>query len=188
MTTDHHDDTPRPAQRPPFGSRGRLGLAAAALLALGGAAGAVVVAETRPTVTMAPATPVAIRALSSGDIVTVRGRVAEIFGNKVIVADATGRALVDLGREGDDRALVTVGETVTVQGRFERGSIHAAFLVGADARVLALAPLAPPPHGPHGPRDRHGPDAPPPPPPGADRGIAPPPPPPAGAPPAAPAR
>ncbi|MGI4731359.1 MAG: hypothetical protein ACRYFW_06385 [Janthinobacterium lividum] len=128
---------------------------AAGLLALGGAAGAVVVAETRPTVSMAPATPVAIRSLSSGGIVTIRGRVAEIYGNKIIVADASGRALVDLGREGDDRSLATVGEPVTVQGRFDRGFLHAAFLVGPDAKVVALAPLTPPPHGPHG---RPGPD------------------------------
>ena len=174
------DTQPDAAGRPPFGRRGKLALAALGLLVLGGAGGAVVVAESRPSISMAPATPVAIRSLSSSGIVTIRGRVAEIFGNKVIVADASGRALVDLGREGDDRQLVTAGEPVTVQGRFERGFVHAAFLVGPDNKVLALGPLAGPPHGPHG---RHGPDGgpdgppPPPPPPGVDRGPPPPPPP-----------
>ncbi|MEG3178994.1 hypothetical protein U1872_22520, partial [Sphingomonas sp. RB3P16] len=43
--------------------RNRLALAAAGLLVVGGAAGAVTVAATRPSVTMAPATPIAIRSL-----------------------------------------------------------------------------------------------------------------------------
>lgn len=134
-----------------FLPRRRIGLAlvGAGLLAIGGAAGAVVMAEARPSVSMAPATPVAIRSLASADIVTVRGRVAEVYGNKFVMDDGTGRALVDTGREGDRRALVAVGAPVTVQGRFERGFLHAAFLVGADTKVLALGPLAGPPHGPH---------------------------------------
>jgi hypothetical protein len=159
--------------RPHFRLNRPAGLAVlgAGLLALGGATGAVVMAETRPSVSMAPATPVAIRSLSSTGIVTIRGRVAEVYGNKFVMDDGTGRALVDTGREGDQRQLVTSNQPVTVQGRFERGFVHAAFLVGLDNKVLALGPLAGPPHGPD-----HGPDAPPPPPPGAD-GKAPPPPP-----------
>lgn len=170
-TPDNHDNEGRPPIRR-FSRRNTLVLAATGLLALGGAAGAVVMAETRPSVSMAPATPVAIRSLSSSGIVTVRGRVAEIYGNKFIMADASGRALVDTGREGDDRQLVTAGEPVTVQGRFDRGFVHAAFLVGPDNKVVALGPLAGPPHGPHGPRghDRDF-DGPPPPPPGADGNV-----------------
>jgi uncharacterized protein YdeI (BOF family) len=168
--TDSSNDMLAHSDRSRFGSRHKLGLAAAALLAIGGAAGAVAVAETRPPVTMAPATPVAIRSLTAGGIVTLRGRVAEIYGNKFILADASGRMLVDTGREGDDRQLVTPGEPVTVQGRFERGFVHAAFMVGPDNKVVALGPLAGPPHGPHGRRGPDGgPDGPPPPPPGADR-------------------
>jgi hypothetical protein len=155
-----------------FGTRQKLGLAAAALLVLGGAAGAVVTAETRPSVAMAPATPVAIRSLSSSGIVTVRGRVAEVYGNKFILDDSSGRALVDTGREGEG-GLVKAGEPVTVQGRFDRGFVHAAFLVGPDNKVQALGPLVGSPHGPHGGPEA-GPGAPPPPPLGADR--APPPP------------
>ena len=135
-----------------FGRRPYLALAAAGLLAAGGAVGAIGVAATRPSVTMAPATPVAIRSLSSNGIVTVRGRVAEEFGNKFILADASGRALIDTGREGENGDLVKPGEAVTVQGRFDRGFIHAAFLVGPDGKVAALGPLNGPPHG-----HRHGP-------------------------------
>ena len=130
--------------------------AAVALLAVGGGAGAIAMQATRPYVTMAPATPVAIRSLSSAGIVTIRGRVAEIYGNKFIMADASGRALVDAGREGEGGGLVTVNEPVTVQGRFDRGFVHAAFLVGPDTKVVALGPLGGPPRGPGGPR--HGPD------------------------------
>ena len=151
----------------------RLTLIGAGLLALGGAVGAVVMAETKPSVSMAPVTPIAIRSLSSTGIVTIRGRVAEIYGNKFIMADSSGRALVDTGREGDDRQLVTVGEPVTVQGHFDRGFVHAGFLVGPDNKALALGPQAGPPHGPHG---RHGPDGgpdAPPPPPGAGRSDTP---------------
>ena len=147
------------------GRRGKIALIGAGLLALGSATGAVVMAEARPSATMAPASPAAIRSLPSSGIVTIRGRVAEIFGNKFIMADASGRALVDTGREGDGRQLVTPGEPVTVQGRLERGLVHAAFLVGSDNQVVALGPLAGPPHPPRGPHcgpDR-GPGAPPPP-------------------------
>ena len=161
----------------------RLTLAGAALLALGGGVGAATVAVTRPSVTMAPATPSAIRSLAASDgIVTVRGRVAEVFGDRFVVADPTGRALVDAARGGNDSALVATGQVVSVQGRFDRGVMHAAFLVGADGKVSALGPLGGPPHGRHGPPDRGcapdgpppgGPGAPPPPPPGVGPGSAP---------------
>lgn len=138
-----------------IGHRPLLGIAAAALVAVGGGAGALAVGMSRPGVTMAPATPVAIGSLGSDSgIVTVRGRVAEIFGNKFVMADSTGRALIELGREGEDGTLVAIGEPVTVQGRFDRGSLHAAFLVKADGKVTALGPLGGPPHDRH---DRHGP-------------------------------
>lgn len=137
-------------------SRQRLAIAAAALFVIGGAAGAATIAATRPTVTMAPAIPVAIRSLSDEGIVTIRGRVAETYGNKFVMQDQTGRALVDTGRVGENDSLVAGGQTVTVQGRFEHGFVHAAFLVGTDGKVTALGPIGGPPR--HGPGGRHGPD------------------------------
>ncbi len=147
--------------------RSRLAFAAAGLLVIGGAAGAVTVAATRPSVSMAPANPVAIRSLADTGIVTIRGRVAEIYGNKFVMQDPSGRALVDLGREGENGTLVSGGQTVTVQGRFEQGFVDAAFLVGANGKVAALGPVGGPrehgrdgrdgPHGRHRP-DRDGPD------------------------------
>ncbi|SEM82642.1 hypothetical protein SAMN05192583_1383 [Sphingomonas gellani] len=146
--------------------RSRLALFGAGLVALGGVTGAVVTAQTRPSATMAPATPVPIRSMSSGSIVTIRGTVAEVYGNKFTMQDASGRALVDTGPEGDNRTLVTAGQPVTVQGHFDNGVMHGDFLVGRDGKVVALAPLGPPPGGPRPGPDR-GPCAPPPPPPGA---------------------
>jgi uncharacterized protein YdeI (BOF family) len=149
--------------------RGRKGLAlgGAGLLILGGAAGAVTLAATRPGVEMAPVNPIAIRALASDSIVTVRGRVAETYGNKFILADATGRALIDAGRENSGSALVAPGQTVTVQGRFDDGFVHASFLVKPDGKVTALGPMGGPPKGPHGrpdgPEGPGRPDTPPPP-------------------------
>lgn len=145
-----------------FGRRAGLAAVGAVLLAAGGATGAIVVAETRPSATMAPIVPTAIRALSSTGIVTIRGRVVEVYGSKFVMEDTSGRALVDTGHEGDRRQLVAIGQPLIVQGRFDRGFVHAAFLVGPDRKVVALGPLAGPPHGPHGPHDGRGdgPDAP----------------------------
>lgn len=159
-------DTDRPSFLARLRSRPSTALGALALLAVGGGAGAVVVQATRPSVSMAPVSPVAIRSLSSSGIVTIKGRVAEIYGKAFVMADASGRALVDTGREGEGGTLVTAGEAVTVQGRFDGGIVHAAFLVGPDNKVVVLGPL----RGPHDRPGRHGPergpgrDAPPPPP------------------------
>jgi len=108
--------------------------------------------------------------------VAVKGSVAEIFGNKFIVQDDSGRALVDLGPRAENVDAVTKGETVTVQGRFDRGVIRAQLLVHADGRSEAFGPPRPPHTGP-GPRGPFGPRAdrvPPTPPPAADRGPPPP--------------
>lgn len=153
---------------PQLGHRQRLGLGGAMLLTLGAAAGAGAVSLTRPHVDMAPtiATPTAKLAQASG-IVTVRGRVAAIYGDRFLVQDASGRALVDAGR-GASTDLRT-GSSVLVQGRFDNGQLHAHYLVDASGVVQQVGP-PPPPHGDrHGPPPPHGgPGAPPPPPPGAD--------------------
>ena len=117
----------------------------------------------RPSAQMAPATPIAITALPAWGLVTVKGKVAEIFGNKFIVADDSGRALVETGPAGEGGGVVAKDEAVTVQGRTENGFIHATFVVRADGRVEALGPAGPPPHGPRWMRHLNG-EAPPAPP------------------------
>jgi uncharacterized protein YdeI (BOF family) len=150
--SDNHHQTgtgkPHPPELP-HGKRTRLaafGVAAFAILALGAAAGAGAVKLTRPSMELAPMTPVAISAMSSRDLVTVKGKVVEVFGNKFIVQDDSGRALVETGPAGDDGQLVDLNEAISVQGRFERGLLHASYIVRQDGSVEALGPAGGPPH------------------------------------------
>ncbi|MGT2513321.1 hypothetical protein ACVOMT_02890 [Sphingomonas panni] len=168
-----------------LGSTGKLGLGVAIGLAIGAAGGASAVSLTRPGVEMAPtvATPVARLANSSG-VVTVKGRVAEVYGDRFVVQDGSGKAMVDGARD----ANVTKGAPVQVQGRYDDGQLRASYVVDAAGKVTPVGP--PPPRPGHGPEGRgpgpHGPGGPggpgcapgamPPPPPPAD-GAAPPPPP-----------
>ena len=46
-------------------------------------------------------TPAPITSMRDWSEVAVKGQVAEIFGNKFIVQDDSGRALVDTGRSGE---------------------------------------------------------------------------------------
>lgn len=160
----------------PFNSRKRRGraLAVAAgalfLAGIGGIAGA----QTPPPPPVAPGqpqvvmliTPMPIARLQPADVVAVKGSVAEIYGNKFILEDDSGRMLVDLGPRGDDRAVVTKGEQVSVQGRFDRGFVAAQVLSRADGRSEAFGPPPPPPPGREADR---GPGRRPPPPPIAPR-------------------
>jgi len=144
-----------------------LALSAAGLLVLGAAGGAGAMALTRPTVEMAPTVPTAIARLSGSDgVVSIRGRVAEVYGDHFVVVDQSGRALVDAGPDGD---AMRTGSAVLVQGRFDNGQLHARYLVDASGTVREV--------GPHGPHGVGGPPPPPPPAPGAPpAGVTPPPP------------
>lgn len=156
---------------PPITRGQKLGIATAALVAFGVAGGAGAVALTRPAVEMAPTVATAISRLSaSSGTVTVKGRVAEVYGNRFVVQDASGRALVDAGHEAQND--MRVGSPVLVQGRYDQGQLRARFLVDAAGDVREVGAAPPPPPAPP-----HGAGAPPPPPPGAG---APPPPPPGG--------
>ncbi|WP_232628079.1 DNA-binding protein [Methylobacterium sp. Leaf118] len=94
-----------------------------------------------------PLEPVAISALAPSGAVAVKGEVAEIFGNKFILQDGSGRALVETGRHGEGSEVVRKGETVTVRGRFEKGFLHAASLTRADGTVTSLKPSGGPAPG-----------------------------------------
>lgn len=147
------------------------------LAASAGGAGAM--AMTRPAIEMAPtvATPIA-RLASSNGIVTVKGRVAEVFGDRLVVQDASGRTMIDAGRDGAQG--LAAGAPVMVQGRYDQGQLRAHFLVGPNGAVEAVGPG----HPPHGrgapPPPGAGPDGPPPPPGAGPAGTPPPPPPGAG--------
>ncbi|KQN77717.1 hypothetical protein [Sphingomonas sp. Leaf62] len=142
-----------------LGGPGKLGLGVAIGLAIGAAGGASAVSLTRPAVEMAPtiATPVAKLASGNG-VVTVKGRVAEVFGDRFVVQDGTGRTMVDAGRD----ASVTKGAPVQVQGRYDDGQLRASYLVDANGKVTPVGPPPPRPgHGPkHGPEGARGPGGP----------------------------
>lgn len=147
--------------------RQRLGLGAAALLAIGAAGGAGAMSLGRPAVEMAPTVATTIARLGSTQgIVTVRGRVAEVYGDRFIVQDSTGRVLVDAG-SGDRNGLAT-GNAVLVQGRYDNGQLRARFLVDGSGNVEEVGP-------PQGPGPLPGRDGPPPPPPPGRDGPPPPP-------------
>ena len=126
--------------------RRRRWIAAAALLGACIGAGATASALHGQRATIIALTPAPIDAMKAWSPVAVKGEVAGIYGNKFIIQDATGKALVDTGREGEDATLVAGAETVTVQGRFEHGVIHAVAIAHADGHSDVLGP--PPPHGP----------------------------------------
>ncbi|MGO7216032.1 hypothetical protein ACC817_34720 [Rhizobium ruizarguesonis] len=121
-------------------------IAAAVALVIGAAAGASAVKMMRPMPEMAPLKPVAISAMPASSLVTIKGKVAEIYGNKFVLQDESGKALVETGRAGEGGALVTKDEAVTVQGRFDDGFVHASYLVRQDGRTEALRPPKGPPH------------------------------------------
>ncbi|MET3858975.1 hypothetical protein [Rhizobium sp. OAE497] len=104
---------------------------------------------TRPSVDLAPLTPSSISSLKDDwSTVTVKGTVAEIYGNKFIVQDETGRALIETGPAGESGSIVAINEPVSVQGRFEHGFLHASYVVHQNGRTDALRPPpGPPPHG-----------------------------------------
>jgi uncharacterized protein YdeI (BOF family) len=127
------------------------------ILAVGAAAGAGAsryIEKSRPQPVLL-LTPEPIAQLTAGSPVAVKGQVAEIFGNKFIVQDGSGRALIETGPRGEGGNLVTKGETVTVQGRFDDGFIHANVMTRADGSSQAFGPPAPPRHR-RGPDDRPG--------------------------------
>ncbi|MBS0533473.1 MAG: hypothetical protein JSR72_05415 [Proteobacteria bacterium] len=163
------EQTPAPAPREPARPRRRNALigvslvAAIALGALGGAGASRLAHRYMPQQVML-LQPAAIGQMKPDTMVAAKGKVAELFGNKFILDDGSGRVLVDTGPQGDNAPVADKDETVTVQGHFDRGQIHAQLLVRANGDTLAFGP-PPPPHGPKGPKGpkeaRRGPPPPP---------------------------
>ena len=149
MTTlDDGNERSPAASKPRSMARRRTAVAAALIGAVAVGAGATALAQRGQGVTVVALTPAPITAMKDWSPVAVKGQVAEIFGNKFVVQDDTGRALVETGRQGEDGRLVAKSETVTVQGRFEHGFIHAVAIQHADGRNDVVALPGPPPHPP----------------------------------------
>jgi len=129
-------------------------IAVLALGAVGGAGANRYIQKHRPqAVLLLQTAPIA--QLKDRSPVAVKGQVAEVFGNKFIVQDDSGRTLMDTGPRGEGGKPVAKGETITVQGQFDNGAIHAIVMTRADGSSEAFGPAGHP-HNGHGPGDRHG--------------------------------
>jgi hypothetical protein len=163
MTTT--ENTAEPKSLPPPQRRIRLSRAtvvpgAVALLLITGAAlgaGGTRLAQNWQPRSVMLLQPAPIDKMAERSPVAIKGDVAEVFGNKFVVQDGSGRALIDTGPRGEGRAIVARGETVTVQGRFDNGVVHADVLAHADGRNEAFGP---PDRGPKGPKEPKGPKGP----------------------------
>ncbi len=120
-------------------------IAAVSIAAFAAGAGLVAIMELQHQPIFLPLSPAPIAAMQAWSPVAVKGQVAEIFGNKFVIQDESGRALVETGPQGEGGTLVAASETVTVQGRFEQGFIHAVAISHADGRTDILGPPGPPP-------------------------------------------
>lgn len=143
------------AEEQPIPARGRsrrpFVLAAAIIAACAAGAGATALAERGREVTYVALAPAPISAMHDRSQVALEGNVAETFGNKFVLQDGSGRALVETGRAGEGRDLVGKDEKVVVQGRFDHGFVHAISIRHADGRIDALNPPPPPPPHKEGP-------------------------------------
>ncbi|WP_152045746.1 hypothetical protein [Aureimonas psammosilenae] len=149
MAADHS-----PAGRRSF-LKGRLGAAAVGALVLGvaiGGAGTAIIGNhhQRSTLVLEPA---AISSLQNDSLAAVKAQVAEVFGNKIVVEDGSGRVLIETGPEGEGRSLAAKGDTITAQGRFDEGVLRAEMLVQSNGKVVELKPKPPRDHPPRGPKE-----------------------------------
>lgn len=129
----------------PTSSRPRRSVLRGAAILIVGAGlgvGAATFVRRPPAAIVMPLTAAPIAQLSrwSWGPVTVKGRVVDIFGNKFVLHDDSGRALVETGPSGAWGNLVATDETVTVQGRFAQGFIHASVILHSDGRSDAVGP------------------------------------------------
>ena len=146
--TDSNSIAPEPSTRTWRHRLGQCSLRgpamAVALLVAGVAVGAGSLSVLRPSPQVTLLTPGPVSALAEWHVGAVKGQVAEIFGNKFVIEDPSGRALIETGRAGEGGDLVTPNETVTVQGRFEHGFLHATLIVHPDGHADPLGPPGPP--------------------------------------------
>lgn len=83
--------------------------------------------------------------------VTIQGTVTDVFGNRVILQDQSGRTLVDLGPPHASTLRVAPGERLTVVGEPRENGFHARTVTREDGTTTTIE-RGPPPKG-----DRAGP-------------------------------
>ena len=119
-------------------------LAVALLAAAAAGAGGTVLAHRGPTMAYIALAPEPVSAMKDGAMVALQGEVAERFGNKFVLQDGSGRALIETGPRGAGGRLVAQNEPVTIQGRFVDGFVHAVSIRHADGHTDELDPPPPP--------------------------------------------
>ncbi|MBV9064845.1 MAG: hypothetical protein JO004_03640 [Methylobacteriaceae bacterium] len=132
--------------------RGSILMPLVAAFGIGGGVTAFALHGRPPTIVAL--TPAPIAAMKDKSPVAFKGEVAEILGNKIVVQDDSGRALVETGPRGESGKLVKKAETITVQGRFEHGFVHAVTIAHADGQTEFVGPPGPPPPAPGKDRER----------------------------------
>ncbi|WP_439597340.1 OB-fold nucleic acid binding domain-containing protein [Falsiroseomonas sp.] len=108
--------------------RAALGLA----LAAGLAAPALAQAPTPPAATQTP-----IGAIAPGGI-AIEGEVTDVFGNRFVLQDGTGRVLVEAGPDWYHRLDIRQGERLRVTGRPDGRSFDAYTIRREDGREITI--------------------------------------------------
>ncbi|BBK33558.1 YpeB-like protein with putative protease inhibitory function [Stella humosa] len=106
-----------------------------------------------------------IRDVLSPAGISIAGTVTDVFGNKFVLQDGSGKVLVESGPDWHRKLDIKAGETLTITGRPEGGSFEAFTITRADGTTIEVRPAGGPPPwagkrgpgGPGGPEGR-GPD------------------------------
>lgn len=78
--------------------------------------------------------------------VTIEGRVTDVFGNKFVLEDQSGRTLVETGPAWHRSIEVRPGEKVKVIGRPDEGGFDAFRIIREDGQeIVVRSPQGPPP-------------------------------------------
>ncbi len=120
----------------------RLALAALAAPVLAGSGLAYAQAPAAPQ-----ATPVKVNELRDMNTIRLDGRVTDVFGNRFVLEDATGRTLVELGPRGENGALVktaTRSASTAPSGAARFAPMRSASAAASAWRWSAPAPIAAP--------------------------------------------
>lgn len=83
------------------------------------------------------AAQVPIASLTPGGV-TIQGAVTDVFGNRFVLQDQTGRMLVDGGSARHQRLDIRPGERVSVTGRLEENGFRADIIRREDGREIAI--------------------------------------------------
>jgi uncharacterized protein YdeI (BOF family) len=109
-----------------------------AALALAAGLGGAALGQTQPPAPAPAQTQTPIGSLATTQGVTIRGAVTDVFGNKFVVEDQSGRVLVETGPAWHSRVQMEVGETVTVTGEPDEGGFDAFTIQRANGETVTI--------------------------------------------------